>query len=148
MLNLYKNFHDDVWCNRMVNRNSFSYAIFERVGYVYLQNGYGEGSLHSGNRKQKSKLMNEFVGFLYYNYNFAPKTSNKSNIVNSLRKFNIRYKRLSLKNIIGKFEILDDFLEALIKDPGITYNDKKFLKQLLTESKERQQNLKNRKKKF
>jgi hypothetical protein len=41
---------------------------------------------------------------------------------------------------------LDDFLEALIKDPGITYNDKKFLKQLLTESKERQQNLKNRKK--
>ena len=92
--------------------------------------------------------MNEFVGFLYYNYNFAPKTSNKSNIVNSLRKFNIRYKRLSLKNIIGKFEILDDFLEALIKDPGITYNDKKFLKQLLTESKERQQNLKNRKKKY
>ena len=148
MLNLYKNFHDDVWCNRMVNRNSFSYAIFERVGYVYLQNGYGEGSLHSGNRKQKSKLMNEFVGFLYYNYNFAPKTSNKTNIVNSLRKFNIRYKRLSLKNIIGKFEILDDFLEALIKDPGITYNDKKFLKQLLTESKERQQNLKNKKKKY
>ncbi len=42
----------------------------------------------------------------------------------------------------------DDFLEALIKDPGITYNDKKFLKQLLTESKERQQNLKNRKKKY
>ena len=142
MLNLYKNVHDDVWCNRMVNRNSFSYAIFERVGYVYLQNGQGEGSPKSRTKRQKSKLMAEFIGILYYRYNFAPKKHNKTHIIKQLSKFNRKYHGLSLKNMIGRFNVLNDLLEALIEDPGVTSNDKKYLQILLKESKEREKKIK------
>ena len=43
-LNLHKNVWDDVWYNKIVNMASFSFGVFERIGYVYLQNGEGEGS--------------------------------------------------------------------------------------------------------
>ena len=44
MLNVCKNMWDDVWYNYLVNNVSYSYAIFERVGYVYYFDGQGEGT--------------------------------------------------------------------------------------------------------
>ena len=54
LLNLHKNVWDDVWYNKIVRRASYSYAIYERVGYVYLQNGYGEGSPNYIDEEHKS----------------------------------------------------------------------------------------------
>lgn len=55
LLNLHKNVWDDVWYNKIVRRASFSYAIYERVGYVYLQDGRGEGSPMSRTDEEKVK---------------------------------------------------------------------------------------------
>ena len=105
----------------MINRNSFSYTIIERVGYVYLQNGYGAGSPKSKTKKQKSRRVMEYIGFLYYGDAGT----------------------IKLKYMIEKFEILNNLLEALIKDPEVNSEDKKYLKMLLKESKEREKKVQN-----
>ena len=68
MLNIHKNVWDDLWFNHIVRRASYSYALYERVGYVYLQDGRGEGSPKSRSEEEKSKIVKEYVGFLYYDY--------------------------------------------------------------------------------
>ena len=141
ILNLHKNVWDDVWYNKIVHKVSFSYAIFERSGYVFLQNGWGEGSPRSGTKNEKSKIIKEYIGFLYYTYNFSPKYGNKSDIIDKLKVYDKTHKRLQIKNMRGHFEVLNNLLEALIKDPGVTKDDKKYLKQLLYESKEREKNI-------
>ena len=143
MLNLYKNLWDDSWYNRMINRNSFSYTIIERVGYVYLQNGYGAGSPKSKTKKQKSRRVMEYIGFLYYNYNFSPKNEAINKIMKKLKRYNGDAGTIKLKYMIEKFEILNNLLEALIKDPEVNSEDKKYLKMLLKESKEREKIVQN-----
>ena len=143
MLNLYKNLWDDSWYNRMINRNSFSYTIIERVGYVYLQNGYGAGSPKSKTKKQKSRRVMEYIGFLYYNYNFSPKNEAINKIMKKLKRYNGDAGTIKLKYMIEKFEILNNLLEALIKDPEVNSEDKKYLKMLLKESKEREKKVQN-----
>ena len=81
ILNLYKNFWDDSWFNRIVNKVSFSHTILERVGYIYLQNGRGGGIPNARNEKARSKLIIEYLGFLHNSYNFAPKYDNKTKII-------------------------------------------------------------------
>ena len=129
---------DDSWFNRIVNRASDNFVIFERVGYVYLQDGNGEGSNLERNDYEKAKKVKEYVGFLYYDYNFAPKDDNKDSIINVLKKYNTTDPKLKLQNFKFHFEVLNDLLEALIADPAVTLDNKKFLEQLLKESKERE----------
>ena len=81
MLNLYKNVWDDVWFNKIVRRASFSYVIFERIGYVYLQDGKGEGSPQSNTKEEKNKIIKEYIGYLYYEYNFGQANGTKSYII-------------------------------------------------------------------
>ena len=145
ILNLYKNVWDDVWFNKIVHRVSFSYAIFERVGYVYLQDGHGEGSPSARTKKEKSKIIKEYLGFLYFEYNFSPKNGNRLNIINKLKRYDKMDKRLQIKNMREHFEVLNNLLEALIKDQGVTKDDKKYLIQLLYESKNRENKIKKEK---
>ena len=35
ILNVYKNMWDDGWYNRIIDSVSFSFAIIERIGYIY-----------------------------------------------------------------------------------------------------------------
>ena len=142
MLNLYKNVWDDSWYNRIINKVSFSYAILERVGYIYLQNGRGAGSPNARNKKARSKLIMEYLGFLHYNYNFSPKYDNKTKIINKLRRYNENHKDIRIQNLREHFDILNNLLELLINDPGVTSNDKEYLKTMLKESKERENNFK------
>ena len=141
MLNIYKNVWDDKWFNKIIHMASYSYAIFERVGYVYLQNGQGEGSPRADSKKQKSNIAKEYVGFLYYNYNFYKNKESKVDIINKLRKYDKTHKRIKLKNFRAHFEVLNNLLEALIKDPEVTSEDKKYCEQLLKESKIREKNI-------
>ena len=130
-LNIYKNVWDDKWFNKIINRASYSYAIFERVGYLYLQDGKGEGSPRSISEEQKSKMMKEFVGFLYYDFNFA---DNKTYIVQKLRDYEKGFKHIKLKDIKSDFYILNDLLKVLIKDPSLNPDDVYYCEKLLNES--------------
>ena len=130
-LNIYKNVWDDKWFNKIINRASYSYAIFERVGYLYLQDGKGEGSPQSISEEQKSKMMKEFVGFLYYDFNFA---DNKTYIVQKLRDYERGFKNIKLRDIKSDFNIINDLLKVLIKDPSLSNDDVNYCEKLLNES--------------
>ena len=137
-MNIHKNVWDDVWFNNIVHKASFSYAIIERTGYVYLQDGRGEGSPNSITLEQKSHKVKEWVGFLYYDYNFLERYNAKRYIINKLRKYNDTDPVLQLKNFRAHFEVLNNLLEALIKDPELTKSHREYCRQLLIESKLRE----------
>ena len=48
---------------------------------------------------------------------------------------------MNLNCFLTKFYILDDLLISLIKDPYVRIEDKRFVNQLLLESKKRQENI-------
>ena len=137
-MNLHKNVWDDVWFNKIVHKASFSYAIIERTGYVYLQDGKGAGSPNSITLEQKSHKVKEWVGFLYYDYNFLDRYNAKEYIINKLRNYNDTHRVLKLKNFRAHFEVLNNLLEALIKDPELNKTNREYCKQLLIESKQRE----------
>ena len=141
MLNLYKNVWDDVWFNKIVRRASFSYVIFERIGYVYLQDGKGEGSPQSNTKEEKNKIIKEYIGYLYYEYNFGQANGTKSYIIDKLREYNETNPKFKLNNFESHFEVLNDLLKALIKDPYVLPENKTYCEKLLNESIEREKNI-------
>ena len=143
MLNLHKNVWDDVWFNNIVRRASYSFAAYERIGYVYLQDGLGEGSPQARTDEEKSKIVKEYVGFLYYDYNFHNKNESIPLIYNKLKEYNESDYKLRLSNFRAHFEVLNDLLETLLNDKDISKENKAFFAQLLQESKNREKNLKN-----
>ena len=147
-LNIHKNTWDDVWINKIVHNVSYSYAIFERVGYVYLQNGYGEGSPNYIDAEHKSKSIKEYVGFLCFQHCFSGNNkAAKALIIDKLKKYNETHKNLRLQNFRSHFEVLNNLLEALIKDPDISEQNKTFCKKLLDESKIREKRINKQKRK-
>ena len=139
MLNLYKNVWDDAWYNSIVNKASYSYAIFERVGYVYLQDGKGAGSPRARTIEQKSNVVMEYVGFLYFHYNFYGKNQTvKDFIINKLKDYNETHYDLRLQNFRSHFEVLNNLLEALSKDPEMSLENRTYCQKLLDESKLRE----------
>ena len=140
ILNIYKNVWDDVWFNTIISQASFSFLVFERVGYIYLQNGLGEGSPKFNTDSNKEKGMKEWLGFLYFDYNFLPKNDTKSEIIKQLERYNNTNNEIQLRFIRSEFHILNDLLNILIEDPYVKNEKKEFLKQLLNESKMREKN--------
>ena len=143
-LNLYKNMWEDKWFNKMIDKVSYSYTIIERVGYVYFKNGQGEGTAKYKTKEQRNKMIKEWVGFLYFNYNFYANDKTIKWIVTKLRYYNGNDNQRNLKNFLSHFEVLNNLLEALIKDTKISYADKKYCEKLLNESKNREKMLKNK----
>ena len=137
---------DDVWYNEIINKVSYSYAIFERVGYVYYFDGKGEGTPKFKTMEQKSNMIKEQIAFLYFDYNFCRNSTNKiSNIIRKLRKYNKVKSKNQLKNFRSHFEVLNNLLMALIKDPIVNENNKKYCEKLLNDSKSREKDvIKNR----
>ena len=142
MLNAYKNFWDDIWHNNIINMVSNNYTIFERVGYVYYFDGKGEGSQKFSSKEQNSSMIREYVSFLYFDYNFCAHSSCKENIIKKLRYYNEKSRKISINNFISHFEILNNLLEVLIKDPEVKEQDREYCKYLLYESIIREKNLK------
>jgi len=138
MLNVYKNFWDDIWFNELVNKVSDNYTIFERVGYVYYYDGKGEGTLIYETMEQKSKIIKEYVSFLYFDYNFCVDRKCKAIIIRNLKYYNEENSEAQLKNFRSHFGVLNDLLKALINDKDINKEDRKYCKKLLHESKIRE----------
>ena len=126
---------DDLRYNEIINKVSFSFSIYERVGYVYYFDGKGEGTPKFKTIEEKSSLIKEYVSFLYFDYNFCENNTNKiSNIIKKLRKYNKSNNNIQLKNFRKHFEVLNNLLEVLIRDPHVNKKNKKFCKKLLNES--------------
>ena len=140
-LNAYKNLWDDLWYNEIVNKASHNYTIIERIGYVYYVDGKGEGTPKFHTEKQKSNLIREYIAFLYYDLNFCKGKESKDSIIKKLRNYNGTDSKKSLNNFRSHFEILNNLLEALIKDHELKETDRKFCLKLLNESKYREKNV-------
>ena len=143
MLNVYKNVWDDIWFNNIVHLASYSFAVFDRVGYVYLQDNNGEGSPKSSTDEEKSKIVKEYIAFLYYDYNFHDKNESIPYIIQKLKDYNETHPNLRLSYIRSGFEVLNDLLETLINDEDVPRENRTFFEQLLTESKNREKKLMN-----
>jgi glycosyltransferase involved in cell wall biosynthesis len=136
ILNIYKNFWEDIWYNELINRVSHNFIIIERIGYLYYKGVKGYGSIKLKNERERDKMIQEYINFLIFDYFFLPKSA--SRIISTLKKYNnIKYK-INLANFRTNFYILNDLLVLLINDPNISFHDKIFLNKLLYESKIRQ----------
>ena len=135
VLNLYKNVWDDVWFNSMINKVSYSFLIYERVGYIYMQNGAGEGSPKQDSEINKDKYIQEFLGFLYFDYNMLPKNDSKSSIINTLKQYDEGRSNCQLNFLKSNFYILYNLINILIEDPYVSEANKIFLNETLKKSK-------------
>ena len=88
--------------------------------------------------EEKSKIVKEYVGFLYYDYNFGIKNESIPFIMKKLQDYNERDNRLKLCNFRAHFEVLNNLLEALIKDPEVPEVNRTYCQKLLEESKNRE----------
>ena len=134
-LNIYKNLYEDVVYNEIIHKISYSYAVIDRIGYVYLIDGKGLGSPGAMTLKPRNYyLAREYVAFLSFDYNFCEDIKCKNYIVKKLRDYNEINYRIQLKNFRNHFEVLNNLLEVLIKDPDISKDNKKYCEKLLNES--------------
>jgi hypothetical protein len=146
VLNYYKNVWDDVWWNAIINKVSYSFLIYERVGYVYIQDGTGSGSPRSVTEIEKDKVIKEYLGFLYFKYCMLPKSDNKTEIINKLREYNGQSRETKLIYLQTNFELLYNLINILINDHYISDKDKVFLKSIINDTKKREAKIKKIKK--
>ena len=121
-----------------LNEVSYSFLIVERIAYVYLNNGEGEGTFLTKTEFQKDRLIKEYLGFLYFDYNMLPKTDKKKKIIKTIKEYNKSSSKIQLSFIKSKFFILNELLNILLGDPYVSKKDKIFLNNLLIESKKRE----------
>ena len=141
VLNIYKNFWEDVWHNELISRVSYSFLVVERVGYLYCRNHKGYGKARFGNDKERNNMIQEYLNFLVFDYFLMPNST--SGIISTLKRYNSPISTIKLSYLKSKFYILDDLLTILINDTNVSLNDKIFLNQLLQDSKMRQKNITN-----
>ena len=142
ILNIYKNLWEDLWWNRIIDEVSYSLLIIKRYAYLYYTDGKGEGIIKVSTKEQKDKIIHEYLYFLYFDLQFLPKNNTKNIIINQLRNYNNTINsNINLNNFLSKFDILDNFILILLKDPYVSIDNKKFLQELLNESRKRQKNL-------
>ena len=138
ILNIYKNYCEDIWWRRLVKYVSESFLIIKRYSYLYFKNGKGEGDYKFSTEDEKNKMIQEELGFLYFNLEFLSKKDNKSGIINRLRKMNNNKLLINCGFLKTKFYLLDNLINEFIEDKFVSTTDKIFLKKLLKESKARQ----------
>ena len=142
VLNLYKNFCDDQWWNRIGDESSNNFLIVKRIGYLYYQDPNGPSRMKMDTDEEKDSMIQEHITFLYFDYEFLPKENNKKDIINKLYLYNRNNTDISLKKLKSKYYILDNILNRLVDDPYVTKEDKIFVYELINDSRERQLGLK------
>jgi glycosyltransferase involved in cell wall biosynthesis len=141
VLNFYKNYMEDQFWNKLVNRISYSFLVIKRYGYLYFKDGKGEGDFKYQTKSQRDNMIHELINDLYFYYEFLPIKNDKKYIISKLHRLNDTKQKVNLNCFITKFYILDNLLNLLIKDPNIQVKDKKFINELLFESKRRQEKI-------
>ena len=138
VLNIYKNFCDDQWWNKIGDAASDTFVIVKRFGYLYYQDPNGPSRMIMKTDEDKDKFIQEYISSLYFDYDFLPKYSDKKDIINRLHLYNRVNRRVSLHNLKSKFYILDNILNKLADDPYVSAEDKIFIYELLMDSLKRQ----------
>lgn len=138
LLNIYKNYWEDQWWNKLINRVSYNLLILKRYSYLYFKDGKGEGDFKIKTEDQRDKMIHEYINFLLFDLEFLPKKNNKKSIIRKLRKYNNKNNKINLSFFKTKFNILDDLLNSLIKDSYVSKDDKEFLYKLLNDSQQKQ----------
>ena len=142
VLNIYKNFCDDQWWNKIGDAASYTFVIVKRFGYLYYHDPNGPSRMIMRTDEQKDKFIQEYIGFLYFDYDFLPKYNDKKDIIKRLRSYNRKKKRVKLHNLKSKFYMLNNILNKLADDPYVSTEDKIFVYKLLLDSIERQNDIK------
>ena len=139
VLNIYKNFWEDIWWNKLINIVSYSFLVIKRFQYLYYKGDKkGEGNIKINSEIQRDNMIHEFIYFLYFDLNLLAKNDSKKKIIKSLSNYNDLTNRINLRHFKTKFYILDNLLKYLIKDPFVSKKDKNFLHKLLIDSIKRQ----------
>ena len=136
IINAYKNMWDDRWWNSLINKMSFSFLMINRLGYLYLVDGKGEGTIRLGDKLKNDKLIHEFIYFWLFDLKLLPQEDNKQDIIRILKDFNNKNNKyfdveVNLGYILTKFPPYEYLLTSLIKDNYVLNKDKKFVKKLL-----------------
>ena len=142
VLNLYKNLWDDLWFNTIIHRVSFSFLVCERIVYIYLDNGKGEGNPKTNSDVDRDKFIQEFLGFLYFNYNMLPKNNNKKSIINAIKNYDNYKNKISLKFLKSKFYILYNLINILIEDHYVSNEEKLLLNEILQKYQKKEKSIK------
>ena len=141
VLNIYKNFWEDLWHNELISRVSYSFLVVERIGYLYCRTHKGYGGIRLHNDIERNKMVQEYLNFLVFDYFIMPNST--SRIISTLKGYNTSTSKIKLSYFKSKFYILDDLLTLLINDTNVSLKDKIFLNNLLQDSKMRQKNITN-----
>ena len=139
ILNVYKDLWEDTWWNDLIDRVSFSNLAVNRLGYILFYNRDSPGEPKVKTVVQRDKTIREFILFWFFDYQLLPKNDNKAKIIETLRNYNKKDNKfcglpISLYYLNSNFPILDRLLFLLSKDRYISYEDRKFVKELYKNS--------------
>ena len=139
LLNAFKDLWEDMWWNDLIDRVSYSNLAVNRLGYIFLYDRTKAVEPRIRNKFLRNRTIREFIYFWYWDYNLLPKYDNKKSIVNTLRIYsrdNNRFCRLplNLNFLTRKFNVYENLLNSLIKDPFVEEEDKQFASLLLNKT--------------
>ena len=139
LLNAFKDLWEDMWWNDLIDRVSYSNLAVNRLGYIFLYDRTKAVEPRIRNKFLRNRTIREFIYFWYWDYNLLPKYDNKKSIVNTLRIYsrdNSRFCRLplNLNFLTRKFNVYENLLNSLIKDPFVEEEDKQFASLLLNKT--------------
>ena len=103
-----------------------------------MQDGSGEGSPKQDSDINKDKYIQEFLGFLYFDYNMLPKNNSKSSIIKVLKSYDEAKGGTQLTFLKSKFYLLYNLINILIEDPFVNNDNKILLNVILKKAKERE----------
>jgi hypothetical protein len=135
ILNIKKNYEEDIWWNDLVDRVSFSNLIVNRLGYIDLYNKNITFEPLIGTFKERDKSINEFIYFWYFDLILLPKNDEKKPVINALKKFNdtnntICEIPMKLSFLKKKSNIFILLIKKLLEDSYVAFVDKIFIKDL------------------
>ena len=135
ILNIKKDFGEDMWWNDLVDRVSFSNLIVNRLGYIDLYNKNITFEPLIGTFKERDKSINEFIYFWYFDLILLPKNDEKKPVINALKKFNdtnntICEIPMKLSFLKKKSNIFILLIKKLLEDSYVAFVDKIFIKDL------------------
>ena len=139
LLNIHKDLWEDMWWNDLVDRVSFSNLVVNRFGYTNLYDINNEYVPRSNDKYLREKTIHEFILFWLFDLKLMPKNDNKQKIINNILNFikpenTFGGVRVSLQNLINRFEPYELLLLNLIEDPFVNSKNKDFLKKIYEEA--------------